>query len=87
MTWQVILSRQAVKDAKKLAQAGYQSPTENLLKLLENNPYITPPHYEKLIGNLKGLYSRRITIQHRLVYRVLEKEKTVHVLRMWTHYE
>ena len=87
MTWKVILSRQAIKDAKKLAQVGYQSPAENLLKLLEINPYTTPPRYEKLIGNLAGLYSRRITIQHRLVYRVLEEEKTVHVLRMWTHYE
>lgn len=87
MTWKVILSRQAIKDAKKLAQVGYQSPAEKLLKLLEINPYTTLPHYEKLIGNLAGLYSRRITIQHRLVYRVLEEEKTVHVLRMWTHYE
>jgi len=87
VTWKVILSRQAIKDAKKLAQVGYQSPAENLLKLLEINPYTTPPRYEKLIGNLAGLYSRRITIQHRLVYRVLEEEKTVHVLRMWTHYE
>lgn len=77
MTWKVILSRQAIKDAKKLAQVGYQSPAENLLKLLEINPYTTPLRYEKLIGNLAGLYSRRITIQHRLVYRVLEKEKTV----------
>lgn len=77
MTWKVILSRQAIKDAKKLAQAGYQSPAENLLKLLEINPYTTPPRYEKLIGNLAGLYSRRITIQYRLVYSVLEEEKTV----------
>jgi toxin YoeB len=77
VTWKVILSRQASKDAKKLAQLGYQSPAENLLKLLEINPYTTPPRYEKLISNLAGLYSRRITIQHRLVYRVLEEEKTV----------
>lgn len=87
MTWKVILSRQASKDAKKLAQAGYQSSAQNLLNLLEINPYTTPPHYEKLIGNLAGFYSRRITIQHRLIYRILEEEKTVHVLRMWTHYE
>jgi len=78
--WQVILSRQATKDAKKLAQAGYKPKVEQLL-------YMTPPPYEKLLGNLSDFYSRRINIQHRLVYSVLDEEKTVHVLRMWTHYE
>lgn len=87
MTWLVILSREAVKDAKKIARAGYKPQAEKLLRLLTENPYITPPPYEKLVGNLKGFYSRRITIQHRLVYRVVEAEKTVNVLRMWTHYE
>ena len=87
MTWQVILSRQAVKDAKKIAQAGLKPQAEKLLQLLNENPYTTPPPYEKLVGNLQGFYSRRISIQHRLVYRVVEKEKVVHVLRMWTHYE
>ena len=87
MNWTIILSRQAVKDAKKLVGVGYKTKAERLLKLLEVNPYTTPPPYEKLVGNLNGFYSRRITIQHRLVYSVLEEEKTVHVLRMWTHYD
>lgn len=87
MSWQIILSRQAVKDAKKIAQAGLKPQAEKLLQLLTENPYTTPPPYEKLVGNLQGFYSRRISLQHRLVYRVKEIEKTVHVLRMWTHYE
>ncbi len=87
MSWQIILSRQAVKDAKKLSQAGYKPQAEKLLSLLAENPFKTPPPYEKLVGNLKDFYSRRITIQHRLVYRIVEEEKVVHVLRMWTHYE
>ncbi len=87
MTWQVILSRLAIKDAKKIAQAGLKPQAERLLQLLTENPYSTPPPYEKLVGNLQGFYSRRISIQHRLVYRVVETEKVVHVLRMWTHYE
>jgi Txe/YoeB family toxin of toxin-antitoxin system len=87
VTWQVILSRQAIKDAKKIAQAGLKPQAEKLLQLLNVNPYSTPPPYEKLVGNLQGFYSRRISIQHRLVYRVDETEKVVHVLRMWTHYE
>lgn len=87
MNWQIILSRQAVKDAKKLSQAGYKPQAEKLLSLLAENPFKIPPPYEKLVGNLKDFYSRRITIQHRLVYRVVEEEKVVHVLRMWTHYE
>lgn len=87
MTWQVILSRQAIKDAKKIAQAGLKPQAGKLLEILTENPYITPPPYEKLVGNLQGFYSRRITLQHRLVYRVVETEKVVHILRMWTHYE
>jgi len=87
VTWQVILSRQAIKDAKKIAQAGLKPQAEKLLQLLNENPYTTPPPYEKLVGNLQGFYSRRISIQHRLVYRVVETEKVVHVLRIWTHYE
>ena len=86
MTWQVILSRLAIKDAKKIAQADLKPQVEKLLQLLTENTYSTPP-YEKLVGNLQGFYSRRISIQHRLVYRVVETEKVVHVLRMWTHYE
>lgn len=87
MSWQVILSRQAVKDAKLLAQAGYKSQAERLLRILAENPLTTPPPYEKLVGNLKNFYSRRITIQHRLIYQIVKAEQSVHVLRMWTHYE
>jgi Txe/YoeB family toxin of toxin-antitoxin system len=85
--WQIILSRQATKDAKKIAQSGLKPQAKKLLELLEENPYKTPPPYEKLVGNLQGFYSRRISIQHRLVYQIVENEKAVHVLRMWTHYE
>jgi Txe/YoeB family toxin of toxin-antitoxin system len=87
VSWRVILSRQAVKDAKLLAQAGYKPQAEKLLKLLAENPFVTPPPYEKLVGNLKNFYSRRITIQHRLVYQIMKDENVVHVLRMWTHDE
>ena len=87
MSWQVILSRKAVKDAKKLRAAGLKPQAEVLLGLLKNNPFNSPPVYEKLVGNFKGFYSRRINIKHRLVYSVDEKQKIVHVLRMWTHYE
>ena len=87
MNWQVILSKKAVKDAKRLKEAGLKPDAESLLFLLSKNPFQTPPAYEKLVGNLKGYYSRRINIQHRLVYAVNTEEKVVHVLRMWTHYE
>jgi len=87
VTWQIILSRQATKDAKKIAQSGLKAQAKKLLELLEENPYKTPPPYEKLVGNLQGFYSRRISIQHRLIYQIVENEKAVHVLRMWTHYE
>ena len=87
MTWNVILSKKAVKDTKKLKSAGLKSETERLLNILKINPFKTPPRYEKLVGNLQGFYSRRINIQHRLVYSVDEEQKVVHVLRMWTHYE
>jgi len=85
--WVVRLSRQAIKDAKRLAKAGYKEKAEKLLKVLEINPFMNPPPYKKLVGNLEGFYSRRITIQHRLVYSVSEANKIVYVLRMWTHYE
>ncbi len=87
MSWEIVLSRQAAKDAKKIAQAGLKPQAEKLLKILAENPYTTPPPYEKLVGNLQGFYSRRISIQHRLIYRIVDAEKAVHVLRMWTHYE
>ena len=87
MSWNVILSRQALKDAAKLKSAGLWRKANELLTILETNPYQTPPPYEKLSGNLSGMYSRRINLQHRLVYQVFEETKIVRVLRMWTHYE
>lgn len=87
MSWRVVLSRQAAKDAKKLRSAGLRPQGESLLRLLEQDPYRMPPRFEKLRGNLEGFYSRRINLQHRLVYRILDEEKVVHVQRMWTHYE
>ena len=85
--WRVVFTKQARKDAKKLSDAGLRPKAETLLEILRENPYQTPPPYEKLIGDLKGAYSRRINIQHRLVYQILEDEKMVKVIRMWTHYE
>lgn len=87
MTWQVVFTKQAQKDAKKLNEAGLKPKAEALISILCQNPYETPPRYEKLVGDLKGAYSRRINIQHRLVYQVLDDAKTVKVIRMWTHYE
>ena len=87
MSWSVILSRQAVKDTRKLNKAGLRPQAERLLNLLEEDPFAAHPAYEKLVGNLKGYYSRRINIQHRLVYSVDEHKQVVHVLRMWSHYE
>lgn len=87
MTWRVILSRQAAKDAKNLARSGLKPQAEVLLRLLERDPFTTPPRFEKLVGNLRGFYSRRINIQHRLVYAVDREQKVVHVLCMRTHYE
>ncbi|NIR52320.1 Txe/YoeB family addiction module toxin [candidate division KSB1 bacterium] len=85
--WKVVYTKQAQKDAKKLNSAGLRPKTEKLLKLLSKDPYKTPPPYKKLVGDLSGAYSRRINIQHRLVYQVLDDTKTVKVIRMWTHYE
>jgi Txe/YoeB family toxin of toxin-antitoxin system len=87
VTWNLAYSKYALKDAKKLSAAGLKDKAQALLGLLELDPFQNPPPYEKLVGDLKGTYSRRINIQHRLVYEVFRKEKTVRVLRMWTHYE
>ena len=87
VNWQVVYTRQAQKDARKLASSGLKPQAERLLAILADNPYQTPPFFEKLVGDLSGAYSRRINIQHRLVYAVLDSIKTVKVLRMWTHYE
>jgi Txe/YoeB family toxin of toxin-antitoxin system len=85
--WRIVFTKQAQKDAKKLAAAGVWPKAEKLFDILRENPYQTPPPFEKLIGDLSGAYSRRINIQHRLVYEVLTDEKAVKVIRMWTHYE
>ncbi len=85
--WTLYFTRQAQKDAKKLSAAGLRPQAENLLKILEADPFQNPPRYEALIGDLAGAYSRRINIQHRLVYEVLKKEKAVKIIRMWSHYE
>lgn len=87
MVWEVLFTRQAQKDAKKLAGAGLRPQAEALLDMLAQNPLASPPPFEKLVGDLAGLYSRRINIQHRLAYQVLKKEKVVKVLRMFTQYE
>ena len=87
VTWRIVYTRQAQKDAKKIATAGLKPKAEKLLQILSKNPFQTPPPFEKLIGDLSGAYSRRINIQHRLVYQVLEEIRTVKVIRMWTHYE
>jgi Txe/YoeB family toxin of toxin-antitoxin system len=85
--WQLYFTKQAQKDAKKLASSGLKPKAQELLDILREDPFASPPPYEKLIGDLAGAYSRRINIQHRLVYQVLENERAVKVLRLWTHYE
>ena len=87
MTWTLHYTRQAQKDAKKLASSGLKSKVQQLLSILETDPWQNPPPFEKLVGDLSGAYSRRINIQHRLVYQVLEVENSVKILRLWTHYE
>ena len=87
VNYRVVFTKQAQKDAKKLSASGLKAKAEQLIEILQDNPYQTPPFYERLIGDVAGAYSRRINIQHRLVYEVLEDEKIVKVIRMWTHYE
>ena len=87
MSWSIVFTRQAQKDARKIASSNLKSQAQRLLDLLSKNPFQNPPPYEKLVGDLAGAYSRRINIQHRLVYQVYTTEHTVKVLRMWTHYE
>ena len=87
MTWQVVFTKQAQKDAKKLAAAGLKGKAIELLEIIRENPFHTPPPIEKLVGDLAGAYARRINIQHRLVYQVLEPERIIKIIRMWTHYE
>lgn len=85
--WEIVYTPHAIKDAKKISQSGLKLKVEGLLALLSENPHQTPPPYEKLVGNLKGIYSRRINLQHRLLYMVYDDLKTIKILRMWTHYE
>lgn len=87
MSWRIVYTRQARKDARKLAAGGYKDKAQQLLKLMAEDPFMEPPPFERLVGDLVGACSRRINIQHRLVYQVLEAEQVVKVLRMWTHYE
>lgn len=87
VNWEVVFAKHAVKDAKKLATSGLKQKAQELLAVLANDPFQNPPPYEKLVGDLASTYSRRINIQHRIVYEVFPKQKVVRVLRMWTHYE
>ncbi|MBD9416725.1 Txe/YoeB family addiction module toxin [Pseudomonas sp. PDM16] len=87
MIWQLVYTKQAQKDAQKLAAAGLKDKAKALLAVIQENPFQNPPPYEKLVGDLFGAYSRRINIQHRLVYQVLQEEQVVKVLRLWSHYE
>jgi len=87
VSWQLVFAKQALKDAPKLSAAGLKPRAQTLLAILADDPFQNPPPYEKLVGDLAGAYSRRINIQHRLVYQVFSAEGTVRVLRMWTHYE
>ena len=85
--WSVVFAKQALKDAKKLKASGLKEKAQALLEVLETDPFQNPPPFEKLVGDLSGAYSRRINIQHRLVYEVFSEQRTVRVLRMWTHYD
>jgi toxin YoeB len=87
VTWQIVFTKQAQKDAKKLAAAGLKGKAIELLEIIRENPFHTPPWLERLVGDLAGAYARRITIQHRLVYEILEQERIIKIIRMWTHYE
>ena len=87
MNWRIVFTKQAQKDAKKVTASKLKPKAEKVIKILRRNPFQTPPTYEKLIGDLAGAYSRRLNIQHRIVYQVIANEKTVKIIRMWTHYE
>ncbi len=87
MTWVLVYTKHAQKDARKLAASGLKNKAKSLLEIIKKDPYQNPPPYEKLVGDLSGAYSRRINIQHRLVYQVYEKEHVIKVIRLWTHYE
>ena len=86
MNWEIVFTKQAQKDAKKLASSGLKNKAKRLLDIIQKDPYQNPPPYEKLVGDLSGAYSRRINIQHRLVYQIYEEVNTIKVIRLWTHY-
>lgn len=85
--WKLVYTKQALKDAKKISKANLRKKAESLIEILKTNPYQTPPSYEKLVGDLFGAYSRKISIKHRLIYQIIDDIKTVKIIRMWTHYE
>ncbi|NOZ87258.1 MAG: Txe/YoeB family addiction module toxin [Deltaproteobacteria bacterium] len=87
VNWKLVYTKQALKDAKKLSSNGLRPKTEAILEIIKKNPFKTTPPFEKLVGDLSGAYSRRINIQHRIVYQVLKRYKTIKIIRMWTHYE
>ena len=87
MIWRLVYTRQAEKDAKKIAASGLRSKAEEIIQILRENPFQTPPPFEKLVGDLAGAYSRRINIHHRLIYQILAEERVVKIIRMWTHYK
>jgi len=87
VTWEIVYTKQSQKDAKNLASSGLKNKAKKLLDIIQKDPYQNPPPYEKLVGDLSGAYSRRINIQHRLVYQIYEKEHVLKVIRLWTHYE
>lgn len=87
MSWKLVFTNQAQKDAKKLSASGLKSKAQKLLEIVKENPYQNPPSYEKLVGDLSGAYSRRITFQHRLIYQIYKKEHLIKIIRLWTHYE
>ena len=87
MSWRIVFTKQAQKDAKKVSASNLKPKAEKIIKILRQNPFQTPPPYEKLIGDLAGAYSRRLNIQHRIVYQVIDDKKIIKIIRMWTHYE
>jgi len=87
VSWKIVYTKQAQKDARKIASSGLKSTVQNLLNIIAKDPFQNPPSYEKLVGDLLGAYSRRINIQHRLVYQVFDEDEIVKIIRMWTHYE
>ncbi|MCG2712008.1 MAG: Txe/YoeB family addiction module toxin [Candidatus Omnitrophica bacterium] len=87
VNWKIVYTKQALKDAKRLSTSGLRSKAESLLEIIKQNPFKTPSPFEKLVGDLNGAYSRRVNIQHRIVYQVIKKYKTVKIIRMWTHYD